>query len=254
MAKIERARGMSTGADYSADQIFNDSQYASMVSDTLTDDNGTIVRPVRRQGAPHFRVLGRKVSITDIERNAASPAHNAAVAAITQMLRDQSRALNFYTRIFDENGNTVEQRLFAAPVGNHRVWFTENTILFDDFVRIRPDISGRDASIFAATGQRPAIIIEVIETHPPEAETLARLFQLSRMAHQVYFFSLVGKRAHLAYRYNSATAGDRVVRVRITYCLINGDLMKNGELIELKHEDPLLRAAEALPKLSCLVN
>ncbi len=251
MVKLANAIGMETETPYSASQILTDHIYAEMMCEPLTDENGTIVRPVRRHSAPHFRVVGKHLTLNELAREPRSEDHDNVKSAIHKALTDSKRAIEFYTNKY-EDGNPVEQRLFSLRAEHNFLWFEENAILFDDLVVIRPDLSGRNSSAFAPTGRRPAIVIEVVDTHLPEPETFGRLLRLSRMAHHIYFYSLVGQKSNLAHRFNSLVESQTRVRMRFTYALINGRLIKNGEELELEAKPGQSMCMEALAKLAVL--
>lgn len=179
------ATGMVSETPFDASEILIEASYAIMTAEPLIDDSGDIVMPVRNRQTPYFRRIGRARAPTDAQRGEQSPRHDAWVQSLLSDLEAAENRVVFYTNHFDGE-RPLEKTLLSFGKNAARRWYSEQSILFPDRIRIRPDISGRSVAHFSPTGKAPAVIIEVIHTSPPKEETFNRLVDLSMCSHIVF--------------------------------------------------------------------
>ena len=210
-----------------------------MVSEPLINEDGTTVVPVRKKGGPHFRRLGVAQKVVNLLRKEDSKRHNETISELVGLLSDPKRSFKIYTHVYSGDVPSVkhDQILTCSRNGIEFRWFKENRIRFDDFTCIQPDISARDITRMSPTGASPSIIIEVIDSHYPEPRTFEKLMALSRSAHHVYFYILGKGQVNKANYLNSYSTSSHV-RARFTFALLNGELVKNSEIIDLGIADP----------------
>lgn len=248
MAAVTEAIGLLTKTKYAPSDIALPQLYAKMVSEPLIDDQtGVTVAAVRRSGAPHFRRLGSAPPLTELPKKRDSDRHNALIADFLAELDKPARRFRIFTRVFSSNGDESlgDQTLFALTEKHDFSWFSEQQIRFDDYTVIRPDICGRGRSRIAPIASDPSVIIEVVDSHFPEPETLVKLFALSRMAYHIYFFVIGDFPVPHAQKLNKYTKNGPF-ELRITWALMGGELMRNGVIQNLSSIDPMQRAQEAL--------
>ena len=151
----------------------------------------------------HFSPIGTRIKMEAIatlppERD---PTHNKTVA----LLRD---TLNFYgsnvviatndrarvEKVPDGKGGTKPVmkplKLWSCPDGSEYVWQREPWThhWFENNKYIQPNLVGFDAKRPCPGPSNPPVIIEVINFHPPEFGTWARLVELSKSNHLVLFY------------------------------------------------------------------
>lgn len=251
---ITVAKDVETGKTFKANEIADDNVYAQMKLCVLVDGSETIVVPVRRRDALHFRRLGGQQKFTACDRAPTTVEHGKAVAGLLDRLTQAKGDLRFVTYVFeggDQGANgRDEQTIFKLLSKSEYRWYGENQIRFDDGKYIQPDISGRDIAKMGPGSANPGVIIEVIDTHPPELETFEKLMSLSRSGYAVFFFLLRDKSPFFAQFYNSIKNLPPITQVRFTCALLRGVLVVNGERIVLKEKKVRrLINAEAYVKL-----
>jgi hypothetical protein len=237
---ITEAKDVETGKAFQANEIADDHVYAQMRLCVLVDGGETIVVPVRRTDAWHFRRLGGQQKFTACKRASTTVEHGKAVAGLLDRLTEAKGDLRFVTYVF-EHGNQgangkEEQPIFKVLSKSEYRWYGENQIRFDDGKYIQPDISGRDIAKMGPGSANPGVIIEVIDTHPPEMETFEKLMSLSRSGYAVFFFLLKDTNPFFAQFYNSVKNLSPVTQIRFTCALLKGVLVVNGERILLKEK------------------
>lgn len=251
MAKVKIAYAVGSDECFEPDEIDNPKSYARMTEYALVDEHDTPLAAVRRKGAPHFRRLGKPDEIRIIPKAPRSKRHTETIQDILKALRIVGRDLKITTYVWEDGAEEKsKQTLFFYRAGTAFDWFTEHPIQFEDLTRIQPDLSGRYAAHLAPLARCPAVIIEVVDTHFPEIETFTRLMALSRAGYQVYFF-ILGKfpLAH-AQRLNKFTLKtEEPFELRITWALLKGELVKNGEAQDLEGDDADSRSRFALARL-----
>lgn len=249
MASTNIATGLHSKTTFKASEINIPARYAVMTSEPLVDATDSPLAAVRKKGAPHFRRLGKSISIRQIPRKKASVRHNETINQLLSALQLGGRDITIFTYVFEEDGSPThsEQTLFFLKAGADFRWYRENPIQLEDFTYIQPDLSGRDVSKMAPTVGRPAVIIEVIDTHFPNPETFEKLMALSRAAHHVYFLVL-GEfpNLHAQTLFKFTIQKGQPFLLRSAWALLNGELVRNGVPQTLTSTDPKLRSREAL--------
>jgi hypothetical protein len=249
MAKTTTAIGVQSKRLYQASEIDDHARYAEMTAEPLVDANDTPLAAVRKKGSPHFRRLDKGTPLRQLGKAERSDRHKKTIDVILKGLQICGRDISIFTNVFDEDDgkNPSEQTLFALGTSSDFRWYSENSIIFDDFTYIQPDISGKDISRMAPTRGRPGVIIEVIDTHFPEPETFEKLMALSRSSYHVYFLVMGAYPVdHAQKMYKYPIRNDVPFRMRTAWALLNGELVRNGVARTLKSSTPELRAREAL--------
>lgn len=237
---ITEAKDVETGKTFKANEISDDNVYAQMKLCVLVDESETMVVPVRRRDALHFRRLGGQQKFTACNRAPTTVEHGKAVAGLLDRLTNAKGDLRFVTYVFEDgdqgaNGKE-EQPIFKVLSKSEYRWYSENQIRFDDGKYIQPDISGRDITKMGPGSANPGVIIEVIDTHPPEMETFEKLMSLSRSGYAVFFFLLKDTRPFFAQFYNSVRNVPPITQIRFSCALLRGALVVNGERIFVKEK------------------
>jgi len=248
MASTVVAFGLRTGNKYSAQDIDDNARHALMQEEGLVDTDDVPLIPVRRRGSPHFRRLGKSAPVKMLPRGQRSERHRETIDELHETLVKSGNRIEIYTNFFtDGQKEWTEQTLFSLRPDSEFRWYVESPIRFDDFKCIQPDLAGRDLGRMAPTGRIPAVIIEVVDTHLPDLATFERLLSLSRSAHHVYFYILEdGKRLQFQKLNHFDVDGSGKLKVRFTWALLNGELVKNGDVRKLMTTTPADRAREAL--------
>lgn len=249
MASTTTAIGLHSRKTFQTWEIDDHARYAEMTSEPLVDINDTPLAAVRKKGSPHFRRLDKGAQLRQLPKAEPSIRHKNTIASLLSALQIGGRDISIFTYVFgeDDTEDKSEQTLFSLNGSSEFRWYSESPIQFEDFSYIQPDISGRDTSRMAPTRGRPAVIIEVIDTHFPEPETFEKLMSLSRSSYHVYFLVMGTFQLDHAQRlYKFPLKTDVPFRMRTAWALINGELVRNGVARELKSSDLKLRAAEAL--------
>lgn len=223
--------GQETQTRFDENDISDAAQYGRMKSEPLSPegDPGTFVIPVRRKiGAPHLRTLS-KVSQQREGASESNESHNKAIALLFKFLH--GKRCKLITHIFDDDGVKDIQVLYDTKTAYR--WWNDDEATKISFRRgkyIRPDLCGRDNNIFAANRKSRSLIIEVVNTHIPEYDTLRRLLELSEQNHIVIFYYVTSNSQST--QYNRFQVLKDWTEVRASYYLIDGKFYKNGEEIE----------------------
>ncbi len=142
MPKSPSAFGLLSKAEYQASEIETAAKYDAMSAEPLVDEHGASVVAVRRKGSPHFRHLGQSLPVVELPRKPRSVRHDDLVKLMLGHLTANKNTFRIFTNVFisDDSTNTDEQTLFALQNGHSFKWFSEQSIRFDDFTSIRPDL------------------------------------------------------------------------------------------------------------------
>ncbi|WP_372388982.1 hypothetical protein [Xanthomonas axonopodis] len=264
MAEIKSVKGAESGTPFHEDQIWIDSIYAKMRAEPLLNEDDEIVIPVRSQETPHFRRLGLGKGFQATERKEPSKKHTEVIVDLFKRLESEKNNIEMSTYVFlnkkevwvnaERGREIVSQILFRPVAASTYAWYRENRIRFDDGTYIQPDLCGRDTKTMTPGAFNPGIIIEVIDSHPPEPATLSKLMKLSMCAHHVYFFFITSDQPYNSQYLNSVKKGKARASLRFTYALIGGELIVNGEPVQLDSESFDGRCGEILVKLDQVVS
>ncbi len=238
---------------FKAEEIKDPLRLARMQTLPLYDAEDMEVEPVRESvngKSAHFRRKKEEKMGNQIGRSENKPDHNAAVDEILKGLSTNTLPLIFtslhrYKRIeVNIDGETTK---VAEPIDIGNVikiadyrWFKESRarIWLDAERYIQPDLMGCDSLRASPTPSAPAVVIEVIRTHPPEFETYLALKDASTRNHLVLFFFIAGKRIND--ELNSIELHDDFCEVRAQLYLKNGSLYQRDEEIRI---DPSIEKA-----------
>lgn len=219
------AIGQETNTTFLEQDIFDKVKYGQMKSEALclVGDLDTFVTPVRKVGSPHFRSLStikqRRVGNSEV-----NPMHNSTVEMLLRNFQDKRIRLITYTYIDGVHDSEV---IYDSRV-SYRWWSDgeANQIGFVGGDYIRPDLCGRNLEIFSSNKKFRSIIIEVINTHTPEHETLRRLAELSERNYIVIFYFIPADRRKS--QFNGFEILKKYVDLRAAFYLIDGDFFING--------------------------
>ncbi|MCW2293174.1 hypothetical protein M2262_003224 [Pseudomonas sp. BIGb0408] len=214
---------------YIEQDILNPLQYAKMKIEPLINEQDELVVPVRNLDTPHFRRIGRASFGRRIGRSEDDPTHDKCVQQIFDHLQAPGQVKTLLTYFFPVGSQSREEQVvFATGAASDYRWVKEEgaRIAFHDGTYIQPDLAGRDANRFFPRASCPNIIIEVIRTHPPEANTFERLCELS-LANTIVVFYFIGEERtggllnHMIVESGSFT-------LRVSHYMIGGQLYNNG--------------------------
>lgn len=234
----EKVVGARSGTEFTKEDIFNPLLYPRMKDEPLLNEDDELVVPVRNEGAPHFRRMGRRSFGRAVGRRENNPTHNACVDFLHRLLASETNGgVEISTYVFADDRTYEEQVIFSTLPGTRYVWFKEGDarVAFEDGSYIQPDLAGRDANRFFPRSSCPNVIIEVVRTHEPDPETFKRLCQLSLENTLVVFYVIgEGSRGGLVnnHQYNSVPS-----RLRVSMYLISGQPYLNGKALPLKGEN-----------------
>ncbi|QTK46696.1 hypothetical protein [Xanthomonas euvesicatoria] len=243
---------------FKAEEIKDPLKLARMQTLPLYDAEDMEVEPVRESingKSAHFRRKKEKKMGNQIGLSENKPDHNAAVDDILEELSTNKLPLIFtslhrYKRI--EVNIDGEKAKVAEPIDIGNVikiadyrWFKESRarIWLDAERYIQPDLMGCDSLRASPTPSTPAVVIEVIRTHPPEFETYLALRDASTRNHLILFFFIAGERRND--ELNSIELRDDLCEVRAQLYLKNGFLYQRDEKIEIDRS-----IAEAGPEVA----
>jgi len=242
----------------------------------LTTKNGDIVVPVAHATKPHFRVIFSGYQ----EKDSASPGnkenHDGCVDYLKKYLEKAKDTFRLQTFLLDnktyidratnrvrlsvgEKRNLVEQIIFRPDLGSQYAWFNGASARarFSDGCFVESDLVGRPSLSFHPTGRNPGIIIEVIQTHPPEKLTFQRLYEMSLAAHFVIFYIIPDQ--HFESQYNRIWPMGNVCCLRFTFYMFGGKLFENGvhipwknKEITAKHQELLIALGDAMKTVKAL--
>lgn len=223
------ARGGFSGREYQAVDIFDRQLYPRMREEPLLNESDELVVPVRKEGGPHFRRIGRASFGTRLGRRENDPTHNVCVELLHKRLSsEETKRVSISVYVFDDAGYE-EQVIFSTLAGTDYRWFMEGTarIGFDDAKYIQPDLAGRDANKFFPTSASPNVIIEVIRTHIPDEQTFARLYSLS-LANTLVVFYFINDRVSGS-KINNQKMHDDHLTLRVSRYMLGGAVHVNGD-------------------------
>lgn len=235
---------------FKSDLILDEDIYKRMSELRLVSDDADEVPvvPVRNKVAPHFRRLAKPTFIVPIQAPERDVTHSECIAQLMKAFRERSLAIS--TTIFGDRELSVptsEQALLGPlAIGEYQWWDdTGGTrIPVGNGRYIQPDICGTPTkpSSFYPSSRTPRVIIEVIQTHPPEPETLLNLLSLSEQNHLVVLYFV--KPGSSTTRYSQTQTWKRgEVRVRAAHYLLGRRVLRNGVALGQTKEDPLAGAA-----------
>lgn len=220
---------------FTEQQILSSNHYARMCKERLfSEDDGSLVVPVRRKEQPHFRRIGGEVYRTLLQSSERDKTHGEAIAALMNVLK--TGVVEIATPTFNGEGklDPVGQVLFGPISPGQYHWWDDGggtRIPLNDGRYIQPDICGKASAptAFSATSGQPNVIIEVIQTHLPEKETLYELLQLSAMNYIVVFYFVAPGRKGTKYSRLSRPGPGKTTRILAAHYLLGRCLLQNGE-------------------------
>lgn len=228
IASISRKR-------YTEHEILKPECYAQMRTERLTSEGSDEpVIPVRNKESPHFRRIGESVYAELIQEKERDETHQAAIRLLMDAL--VNRAVEIVTPVFDENNNFDPdgQVLFGPiPAGEYHWWDDGGgtRIPVGNGRYIQPDICGRpkEPQSFWPSSSRPNIIIEVVQTHLPEEETLYELLRLSELNYLIVFFFVAPERRGTKYsRVSLSKPGHGTIRA--AHYITSRQFLENGNI------------------------
>ncbi|HDZ8926545.1 hypothetical protein [Aeromonas sp. S9(2024)] len=231
-------RGLISGREYTAEDIFDPTIYPRMKEEPLLNEDDCIVVPVRNENTPHYRRVGSPSFGIRLGREENNPTHNDCVKYLhDELVNADIAGIKFSTNIFGKDCVHQEQVIFSPLNDSDYMWYKESDarIAFPDSTYIQPDIAGRDKNKFSSRSAYPNIIIEVVRTHHPDLDTFKKLFDLSNTSNHIYFY-FIGEERHSS-KFNSLSISDDVLKIRISHYLIGGTLYKNGNPYAPKGEN-----------------
>jgi len=243
------ARGQS-GREYLDTDIADEAKYRLMKDDTLWTIGAEEeqVFPVRHPTKPYFR----RFRVTPFRqlidgRKERSETHKKCIDFLLRNIRD--RGLKLSTPTFENDARTADGQVLLNVAKGHYQWWsdTNGTRIPIGFGRyIQPDLCGRLANgdAFAPSLKWPSLIIEVIDTHFPEENTLFELLKLSTQNH-IVALHFIRARAYSSYWSQLETPEGKRPTLRVVHLLVDGNLVVNGVPYEEKRAPPSDRAAFA---------
>lgn len=196
------------------------------------EETDTQVRPVRNEKAPNFRKLRDSIFVRPYERRERDPTHDACIATLVRLLR--SSKLKVWSATFNDEGvrDPFGQVLFAQGKSDYDWWQDGGPcrMAAGPGAYIQPDICGRSKEVFFPSARLQNVIIEVINTHPPELETFYALLDYSRYNHLVLFYYVVPDTDRS--QYSEYEMRDATLMLRATHYLLGGQVFRNGKPVE----------------------
>lgn len=197
----------------------------------LINESDTLVRPIRRKDAPHFRRLSESIFVDRIGRSESDPTHEECIKFLVRKL--QNNRLRITTPTFDEKGKRERdgQTLHEAVSSSTYLWWhkaADCRIPAGKRRYIQPDICGRDPSAFWPGAKNKNVIIEVIQTHAPEEDTFFQLLELSAVNYLVLFYFIAPEVFKTQYSQYYENGSELIIRT--THYLMDGEPYKNGEV------------------------
>jgi hypothetical protein len=228
------AIGRQTGILYQEPQILNPTFHQEMSEQALFrvdlgEETDTQVRPVRNEKSPNFRKVRDSIFKNPVERRENDPTHNRCVTALVQLF-DQS-SLRIWSNTFEDDGTVTPfgTTLFSQGPSDYKWWQDGGPCRMsagpENF--IQPDICGRSTEVFYPSGRQPNVIVEVINTHPPEFDTFFALLHYSLYNHLVAFYYVAPDSD--GSQYSSYRISDGVISLRVAHYLLGGKAYMNGK-------------------------
>lgn len=233
------AIGRYTGREYSEPDILVPARYLEMLDEPLTKkETKELVVPVRRRDAPCFRRLAVNPYGVKVGRGERDPRHNECIDYLLARLNDERGEFVISTPTFVDGERIADGQIFlrSRKAGVYRWWSDAKgtRIPVGNGRYIQPDLCGRlaDGEHFHAHAKAPNVIIEVIQTHYPERETMLELLRLSEKNHLVVLV-FMGQRSYGS-RYSRIDVFEEQFRMvlRPVIVLLGGNSVKNGEPYE----------------------
>lgn len=220
-----------TGERFLESGILDPARYTEMVARPLysEDDPDQPVVPVRHRTKPHFRALPEANLQGCIGRAENNPVHDLATMDIAGRLGSRP-APAIYSATF--GGQGIDHRghllLGRAELATYR-WWTDGVgtvIPVGRNCHIKPDLCGRSVSTdhFWPSVDRPAVIMEVVQRHFPEAPTLYQLFGLAERNHLVMLYFVKPTATYSKYSWYDEEAHS----FHIAFVLRGRHVVKNG--------------------------
>lgn len=173
-------------------------------------------------------MLGRSAFRFPVQKQESDPTHNRVVSTLIAQLN--AKPVVFRTNTFE--GGVLGEQVLLGPLdtGEYEWWsdVTGNRIPVGNGRYIQPDICGRpkNQAAFCPSNDRPAVLIEVIQTHPPEWETLFYLLDLTEKNHLLVFYFVAPNRHGTKYSYANEAQGQ--FRVTSAFYLLDRKVFANG--------------------------
>jgi hypothetical protein len=207
---------------------------------------------------PHFSPVGKaiKVVAVDPEATEKDPTHNKIVKRLCDTLNHYKSnfviATNHQTekvkiRLSDGKTKDVPKpvRLWSCQAECDFVWRREPWThrWFEKVKYIQPDLVGFDANRPFPGPNNPTVIIEVVNSHPPEKETWERLVELSRDHHWVLFYLCaagheVGRFGKMKRRVkNTRTGPVKRLWIQVAFYLKDGIFYDEGKPVTSVDQD-----------------
>lgn len=220
------AVGQDSGTTYYENQINNPDVLARMKVEVLSNvgEPGSIVVPVRRADAPHFRRLAGGAFRVRVGTSEQDETHKRCISHLHAKLTGQ--LVGVVTNVFE--GGSVDTYILVKPTRDSSyIWYEEARIPLGGGRYIQSDLCGRDVTAFSMGTANPGIIIEVIQTHLPERDTFYALLNISK-AHVFVGFYFIGP-GRMVSKFNSVLGSDEAMHLRFAYYLLDGVFYENGQ-------------------------
>lgn len=211
-------------------------RYLRMQEEVLIrEEDDSQVIPVRNQAAPHFRVIRAGAYRKRVGPSESSdPTHSAAIARLLEHFA--SLKLVVSTTVFGETEkDRSTQTIFRQGDRDYR-WFREHAcrIPLGDGRYIEPDLCGRDQQCFQPSAGAPTIIIEVIQSHPPDEAAFLELERMSAKGCLVLFHFVVINGCDSQYNRIRVRRDRNEIEINPALYLSGGVLFKNGQPVGRK--------------------
>jgi len=227
------AKGKS-GRTYSESDIAIGWKHQQMMGDILwrVGPEREQVFPVRHPTSPYFkRFRGSAFKEAVDGPKVRSDLHKRCISFLLRAI--ETRGLVLSTPTFEGDVRTADgQVLLNVNVGEYQWWSdTRGTRIPVGYGRyIQPDLCGRIAvgDAFAPSLRAPSVIVEVIDTHYPEENTL---FELLKLSTQNFVVALHFIRApgFSSYWSRLITSDTQQAKLRVVHLLADGNFVTNGE-------------------------
>lgn len=236
------AIGRRTGITYQEPQILNKTLHQEMSEQALFrvesgEETDTQVRPVRNEKSPNFRKVRDSIFRNPVERRENDPTHNRCVANLVQLFAQSP--LRIWSNTFEDDRTPTPfgTTLFSQGPADYQWWQDGGHCRMaagpDNY--IQPDICGRSTEVFYPSGRQPNVIVEVINTHPPELDTFFALLDYSLYNHLVAFYYVAPDSD--GSQYSSYRLSNGVLSLRVAHYLIGGKAYMNGKEAERRPQE-----------------
>lgn len=232
------AIGQDTGTIYQEQDILDFAVHQTMSREPLyridqhDQETDTLVVPVRNKHSPNFRKIKGSQFTLQHERRESDPTHDACIATLVRHLSNSK--LKIWSPVFDEDGKPAKfgQAIFSQGK-NHYQWWQDGgpcRMASGEEGYIQPDICGRSKDVFFPSARQQNVVIEVINTHPPEIDTFYTLLNYSKFNHLVLFY-YVAEGSDRS-QYSRYELQDGTLSLRVAHYLIGGRVFRNGDEIQ----------------------